>query len=189
MKKKLFNSKKGLGVGEVFIYIVAALTFAVIMIFGYKIINDFIHRGEDIQFLQFKNDLESSVKKIYSDYGSSRKETFHLPGGFDEVCFVDFNSLYNEKLCAYDLVACSIWKDNEKAKEGNADLNAGYDAAGENVFLKPAAAQQIKIFKFEVIPGKEGEEGFLCVPVVRGSFTIILEGKGDKTQLSLLKIN
>ena len=178
MKRKLFNNKKGLGVGEVFIYIVAALTFAVIMIFGYKIINDFIDRGEDVQFLQFKNDLESSVKKIYSDYGSSRKETFHLPGGFDQISFVDFDSLYNEQFCDYNPVACSFWK-------SSAGENGGYDAASENVFLKPAAAQQIKIFKFNVIPAKEGEEGFLCVPIVRGSFTIILEGKGDKTQLSL----
>ncbi len=178
MKKRLIRSKKGLGVGEVFIYIVAALTFAVIMIFGYKIINDFIHRGEDVQFLQFKNDLESSVKKIYADYGSSRKETFHLPGGFDQICFVDFDSSYNEKFCDYDTVACSFWKDD-------AGVEGGYDAASENVFLKPAAAQQIKIFQFSVIPAKEGEEGFLCVPIVKGSFTLILEGKGDRTELSL----
>ncbi len=178
MKKRVFNSKKGLGVGEVFVYIVAALTFAVIMIFGYKIINDFIHRGEEVQFLQFKNDLESSVKKIYADYGSSRKETFHLPGSFNQICFVDFDSPYNEKFCVNDPVACSFWKNN-------ADTQGGYAAAGENVFLKPTAAQQIKIFQFQVVPTKVGEEGFLCVPVVKGSFTVVLEGKGDRTQLSL----
>ncbi len=178
MTKRIFNGKKGLGVGEVFTYIVAALTFAVIMIFGYSIINSFIHRGEEVQFLQFKNNLEGSVKKIYADYGSSRKETFHLPGSFNQICFVDFAAQYNEQLCSYDPVACSIWKDSAAAE-------GGYDATSENVFLKPAAAQQINIFHFNVIPAKEGEEGFLCVPIVKGSFTIVLEGKGDRTQLSL----
>ncbi len=181
MKKRLIRSKKGLGVGEIFVYIVAALTFAVIMIFGYKIINDFIHRGEDVQFLQFKNDLEGSVKKIYADYGSSRKETFHLPGGFDQICFVDFDSPYNVKFCDYDAVACSFWKGISDQKGDD----SGYDLASENVFLKPAAAQQIKVFQFQVLPAKEGEEGFLCVPIVKGSFTLVLEGKGDRTELSL----
>ena len=63
MKHRFISGKKGLGAGQVFVYIVAALTFALIMIFGYKIINDLIHTGEDVQFLQFKTSLETSIKK------------------------------------------------------------------------------------------------------------------------------
>ena len=118
--------------------------------------------GEGVEAL-----LDSIVKRVPSP---------QIPSGPTKGLI--FDSLYNEQFCDYNPVACSFWK-------SSAGENGGYDAASENVFLKPAAAQQIKIFKFNVIPAKEGEEGFLCVPIVRGSFTIILEGKGDKTQLSL----
>lgn len=174
MAQRLFFGRKGLGVGQVFVYIVAALTFALIMIFGYKIINDFINRGEEVQFLQFKNNLESSVKKIYSEYGSVREETFRLPGGFNQICFIDFTLPYNPTLCDYDKVACNFWQDTED-----------YASAAENVFLTPAASQQIKVSLIHVVSAKEGEDGFLCVPVQKGVFTVRLEGKGDSTLLSL----
>lgn len=144
------------------------------MIFGYKIINDFINRGEEVQFLQFKNDLEASIKKIYSEYGSVREETFRLPSGFDQICFVDFTSPYNQKLCEYDAVACNFWKSG-----------GDYSSTAENVFLKPAAAQQIKVFMIHTTPAHEGEDGFLCVPIVQGNLMIRLEGKGDSTLVSL----
>ena len=61
----MFADKKGLGVGQVFIFIVAALTFALILMFGYRAIAGFLKSGEDVAFVQFKTGLESSVKKIY----------------------------------------------------------------------------------------------------------------------------
>ena len=70
---KIHFSKKAMGVGEVFVYIIAALTFALIMIFGYKAINQFLEKGQQVEFVQFKTELESSVKNIYSEYGSVRE--------------------------------------------------------------------------------------------------------------------
>jgi len=90
------TNKKGMGVGEVFVYIVAALTFALIMIFGYKAINDFLVSGEEVEFVQFKNSLESSISKIYTEYGAVRIQNFYVPGKYDQVCFVDFNVLYTD---------------------------------------------------------------------------------------------
>ena len=47
-------NKKAMGVGQVFVFIIAALSFALIMIFGYKAIGDFLPQGEKVQFYQFK---------------------------------------------------------------------------------------------------------------------------------------
>jgi len=44
-------NKKGLAIGQVFIFIVAAITFALIMIFGYKAISGFISSGEEVEFV------------------------------------------------------------------------------------------------------------------------------------------
>jgi len=60
--------KKGIGVGQVFIFIVAALSFALILIFGYRAIAGFLNSGEEVAFVQFKTSLESSIKKIYTEF-------------------------------------------------------------------------------------------------------------------------
>lgn len=163
-------NKKALGVGQVFIFIIAALTFSLIMIFGYRAITEFLQRGESIQFYQFKTDLENSVKKIYTEYGSVRTTQFHTPGMYKQVCFVDLAAEYNEELCAFDAVACDVWAD--------AQQRGGYAAADENVFLKPSAPVKIKVYSIST------ERGFLCLPIVEGTFTLMLEGRGDRTQIS-----
>ena len=169
--------KKGMGIGQVFIFIVAALTFALIMIFGYQAITDFLDKGEDVQFVQFKTELEKSVKKIYTEYGAVRVQQFSMPVGYEQVCFVDLD--YNEKnlhldgLCKKDQAACLIWEDS-----------SGYEGADENVFLKPPAPVKIKIHKIK-IASDQTTKGFLCVPVKNGAFRLVLEGKGDRTELSL----
>lgn len=158
---------KGIGVGQVFVFIIAALSFALIMIFGYKAIHDFVTKGEDVQFFQFKTDLENSIKRIYTEYGAVRIETFHLSTIYKQICFVDFDAPYDKKLCAFDQIACSLW-----------ESSSGFETVDENIFLKPSAPAQIKSGARIKM-----EEGFLCLPVADGTFKLGLEGKGDHTYL------
>lgn len=166
-----FN-KKGEGIGQVFVFIVAGLTFAFVMIFGYKAIADFLEKGETVEFLQFKNEIESDIKQIASEYGSVRQTTFYLPARYDEVCFVDLDATYDPEssLCDRNVIACDVW---ETASE-----EGGYEAADENVFFDPAAPVAIKVYKVEM------DEDYLCVPVSGGQFTLRLEGLGSRTKLS-----
>ncbi len=165
-----FN-KKGMGVGQVFIFIIAAVTFAMIMIFGYKAINGFLQSGEDVVFVQFKTGLESSVKKIYTEYGSVRIKQFTTPTEYRQICFVNLDAAYNSELCQFDQAACSVW-----------ESSSGYDSIDENVFLKPTAPVKIKVHEISIDP-EEGKD-FLCVPIKQGFFSVVLEGKGDRTELS-----
>jgi hypothetical protein len=160
-------SKKAMGIGQVFIFIVAVVTFAVIMIFGYKAVTDFLDQGEKVQFHQFKTGLESSVKRIYTEYGSVRIQEFNIPGGYEQVCFVDLNKPKKDDLCLKNQIACDVWESSQ-----------GYDTVDENVFLKPQAPSKIKVFNIKM------ENDFLCLPVVKGKFTVHMEGKGDHTYLS-----
>ncbi len=174
---KIHFSKKGMGVGEVFVYIIAALTFALIMIFGYKAINQFLEKGQQVELVQFKTELESSVKKIYSEYGSVREVRYRLPSGYTQVCFVDLDKRYNPNcntLPLTDPVACTVWK---QAQESAGEVK--YDNADENVFLTPPAPVKIKVYKIN-IPG-----GILCIPLTQSSFSLRLEGEGDKTALQI----
>ena len=163
-------NKKGMGIGQVFVFITAAITFAFILIFGYSAVNDFLDKGETVEFYQFKNSVESSVKKIFSEYGAVRHETFRVPVVHKQVCFVDLDTAYNVELCSLDPLACDVW-------ETAFDSGQGYDGADQNVFLQPPGDAAIKVFKLEI------ENGFLCIPIEGGSFELRLEGKGSRTKI------
>ena len=132
--------------------------------------SDFLEKGETVEFYQFKNTIESSVKKIFSEYGAVRHETFRAPVSHEQVCFVDLDAVYNADLCSFDPVACDVWETASLVAEG-------YLGADQNVFLKPAGPAAIKVFKLEL------DNGFLCLPIEGGEFELRLEGKGSRTRI------
>lgn len=174
--------KKGMGVGQVFLFIMAALTFSLIMIFGYKAINSFIKSGEQVEFVQFKTNLESSIQKISTEYGSVRMEQFRVPGKYTQVCFVNLDytpsEIEKEELCKKDQIACSVWDDAK---------NGGYEGVDENVFLTPSAEVKLKVGRLSMLNEVDGPVGYICFNVINGVFSVVLEGKGDKTELSKFK--
>ena len=191
--RKMLNNKKAMGVGQVFIFIVAAITFALIAIFGFKAIKAVMDSGEQVQFVQFKNELESSIKRIYTEYGSVRKETFNPGAEFTRICFVDLSRDYNDALCAQNQIACDLWKTaQDEAIEQNQERNQGtkpvepYDLVDQNVFLTPQVSIPIKVHHIELFADAQQTQrvGYLCRELSRGSFTVILEGKGDHTAIS-----
>jgi hypothetical protein len=173
-------NKKAMAVGQVFIFIIAGITFALVLIFGYKAVDGFLSQGEEVEFIQFRNDLQSSVKKIYTEYGSVRTEDFHPPGKYKRVCFVDLKyDKINEEmadLCRQDPNACDVWSGIQEGLYQ--DLNEV-----PNVFLTPTADNPITVHTIRLI--EQGQRtGFLCKDITRGSFNLRLEGKGSYTQLS-----
>ena len=181
-------NKKAMGIGQVFIFIMAAITFSLIMIFGYKAIGSFLKSGEDVAFVQFKTDMESSIRKIYTEYDSVREKKFYLPGGYDRICFVDFE--YNpdsnpqrveaeiNELCEIDPIACGAWREVL-----NEEPLYRHSATAENVFLKPPAPVKLKTHKVSVYDsdGMSKIKGFHCQKILNGNFAVTLIGKGDRT--------
>ncbi len=151
-----------------FIFIIAIITFALIMIFGYRAINDFLQRGQQVQFYQFKTDLEGSIQKIYTEYGAVRVERFAVPARYEQICFVDMDASYDASLCDHDLVACSVWQSAQ-----------GYGSVDENIFLKPVAPVKIKVERIQI------GNGYVCLTIMDGTFELLLQGKGDHALVSL----
>ena len=81
-------NKKGLAINQVFVFMVAGLIFALIMIFGYQAISGFIDTSEDVLFTKFKTSIEADVQKIHTDFGSIRKKTYILPWQWRPVIFI-----------------------------------------------------------------------------------------------------
>lgn len=164
---KFIIGKKAMGIQQVFVFIVSAIVLAMIIIFGYSAITDFLEKGEQVEFFQFKSSLESSISKIYSEYGAVRQQDYSLPMRYEQICFVDLDAEYDSALCDFNAVACDVW-------ETAYDSQMGYDGVDENVFLKPSAEVAIKVRKLEI------DGGFLCLPIEGGSFSLRLEGRGSK---------
>ena len=180
----MFDSKRGIGVGQAFIYILVAITFVMIMIFGFRAILGFIDTGEDVQFAQFKTDLESSIQSIYSQFGSVHTEKFHLPASYKLVCFVDLNKPYPaDDNCNFDAYGCDVWKDASARADAEDGTETGYDFAEENVFLRPYRERTVKIKVYPIAIDSSGDD-FLCLDIKSGSFSLRLKGLGSKTELS-----
>jgi len=181
-------NRKGVGVAQVFIFILAGVSFALIMIFGYKAIQGFLSSGEEVQIVQFKTDLESSIKKIYTEYGSVREERYKLPSSFQEICFVDLDypatSVDIENLRKENnLAGLALQEASEGIKQGK----EGYESVDENVFLSPSqqGLTQIKVYRISIGNASDTTAGYpyACLPIREGSFSLILEGKGDRTKI------
>jgi len=174
------KSRKGLGVGQVFIFIITAITFALILIFGYMVVEGLISKGEKVAFVQFKTDLESSVKKIYTEYGAISKEDFFLPAKYAKICFVNMDysgdkATQLEDLKKEDPIAAEAWESFDN-----------YDSASRNVFLTPIAEVPIKVYHLEIYDKIDGEVGFHCKRIMGGSLTLSLEGRGDSTRINCI---
>lgn len=180
----MVHQKKAMAIGQVFVFIIAGLTFALILIFGYTQVNKFLKTGETVQFAEFKTNLENSIKGIQTDYGSVRQKPFHLPAYYEKICFIDLNYKPSPQeiasLCAESQAACDVW---QEADQVNVEGKDGYAMSDANVFLKPIAPVIIKISPITISDNTNQKRGFLCRSIIQGSFTLIIEGKGDHTEL------
>tara|TARA_B100000315_G_C14591057_1_gene595832 strand:- start:4606 stop:5127 length:522 start_codon:yes stop_codon:yes gene_type:complete len=167
------KSKKGQIMGQVFIYIMSALIFALVMIYGYKAISDFIARADQVSEIELSTDLKTSISTIASSQDVKQK-SITVPNKFKEMCFVDLEIDPNpptgsKGLCDpthedYNLVICNFWK----------------SGAEQNVFLLPKPSD-IKIFVGKIAVGSEG---YICIPISNGKVKLRLEGLGDRTSIS-----
>ncbi len=176
-------NNKAMGIGQVFMFIVMALTFGLITIFGFKAVNDFLQKGEQVEFVSFKTDLESAVKRIESDFGSVRIEQLYPPGRFESICFVDMEYAATDEelamLCQWNELACQVWEEARTAIHQGDD---GYSAVDENVFLKPASLVPLKVSRIHMSSGY----GFACGMIEGGRMELRLEGRGSHTAVEII---
>ncbi|MFC1801138.1 hypothetical protein ACFLZB_01645 [Nanoarchaeota archaeon] len=190
----MLKNKKAQTIGQVFIYIMAIIIFAAILIFGYKAISEFIDRGESVGFITFKTDLEKSVKTIYSDYGSvtiyNVENPLRVPGKYEEICFVDLSKPLpsSGSFCANHPIACDAWGTAYQA--GISSGTDGWQEGEQNVFLRPLGEIAIKVYKITVDSNSnnvdDDSDGYLCFNLTQGRLNMRIEGKGDHAFISAI---
>ena len=155
----MVKSKKAQMIGQIFIFILAAVLFILILTYGYRAINTFLQRSEQVTLIEFKEELQSGIERIKRDYGSVRKLQLKVPRRYTEVCIVDPS-------CPDELQAI-------QPLMYNACLTGT-----ENVFLVPK--QETPIFVSDVVVDRPR---YLCI-TTSGVITLRLEGLGKKARVS-----
>lgn len=178
---------------QIFIYIIAIILFAFILIYGYNAIREFTKKAEDVTYLKFVSSLENTIKQN-SGYGDIEIKKFSISSDYEKICFVDLNdkstfTIKEEDTCLckraagcppedFDPVICDGWKDRK-----------------QNVFLVPPAPTPITVWNATVDGNDDGKEDtgtscagtncfYLCLPIANGKLDLRLEGKGNRVVIS-----
>ncbi|MEM4263652.1 MAG: hypothetical protein QW666_02030 [Candidatus Woesearchaeota archaeon] len=154
--------RKAQMIGQIFIFVLAALIFILILTYGYRAISNFLQRSEQVALIDFKTDLESAVETIKRDYGSVKKIELLVPKRYTEVCFVD---------------------PDKSKRPGDLEqerplMYATWLAGSENVFLVPKQEAPIYLEDIAV------EGGYTCISASHGKISLRLEGTGRKAKIS-----
>lgn len=166
------RGKKAEVPAQIMTYVLAAILFGLIMVFGYNVVVSMRMSSESVAMVKFKTQLEGDIKKMSMETGrTTRLYEYLSPGNFREVCFIDSDYLEG------DLTTTQI--DNlEAGCEGKKMLIDSADAGVQsNMFLFPGTVN------FE-IGSIEVDNGCVCIASRAGKFSMRMKGKGDRAEIS-----
>lgn len=156
--------KHAQGTSQVIVFILALLIGSLVLIFGYSAVVKIRNAALETEKAKFQSGLESTLKGL--SYGSTRKKSLNVPGGYLAICFADLNYLraqgedeFTSDL-DYAVVRDSIFSDVES-----------------NVFLMPDGIWSFYVGDLEI------EEGFACFNLSAGHAEVGFEGLGNRTRV------
>ena len=165
-----------------FIYIMAGVIFSLVLIFGYKAIDSLNRDAKNVEMVNLKKDLQSSIRDIASSQGQVKKE-FSIPSGHDKICFVDMteggancaagSNNFCDNMChpqsdgSVPEIICNMWEDN----------------VTHNIFLIPLAEIPISTARIEVFNESGAEVGAYCMDVSSRDIKVRLKGKGNRAEI------
>lgn len=160
--------KKAQTIGQVIMFLLAGLVFVLILIYGYRAITGLTKTGEQVELLNFKTDLQSSVETIKRDYGSVQKLELRVPKA-DWVFFVtdpkiaeshEIPSLESEYPLIYN-----TWL-----------------TGAENVFLLPSPEQSTPILVKDLVV--DNSKGYLRIDASSRKISLRVKGTGKTAKVS-----
>jgi hypothetical protein len=87
--------RKGQVQTQVFIYIIALVVIALVLIYGYSSIRSFIHSSDDVNYMQFQTDFTNTVDSMSHEYESVIKKEIKLPRMYTEMIVIDLTKTAN----------------------------------------------------------------------------------------------
>lgn len=184
--------RRGQIIGQVFIYVMAIITFGLVLLFGYKAVNKLVDQANNVALIQLRQEVQSAINSIGSSPDVD-KRVLNIPSKFRKICFLENASTSNLKKissclcklsnCVGSAPGCCIGR--SESDYYPPVCNAWKSGTDQNVFLVPLAEITIVVSKMVFEDDSGGNQWhYLCVPVRKGKVTLRLQGMGDSTQIS-----
>lgn len=173
--------KKSQIMGQIFVYVLAGIMFALILGYGYRAVNDFLARADQVTMIELRTELKSSIRSVASSQDVERK-TFHLPTDVKRICFVDLTTRDELKGSTY---LCDSSKTDDDPDDYNPIIcDSWIDNVPQNVFLVPKGSLNINVGKITLPSTSAVDIGYLCLDATGAKVSLRLEGRGDRTMIS-----
>jgi len=143
---------------QVFVYILTVVIVGLIFVFGFRAVNYFLDKGDQVSYIKFKTDIEDKVRILGPKYGTIDRAEFFIGGDFTEICFVDDSPIYSTHNIMNTLV------------------NSGIE---ENMFLFAGESPEK-----EYIGRIEVSGDYFCTNIIQGKLRLQFEGKGNRTLIT-----
>jgi hypothetical protein len=155
--------KKGQVQGQVFIYLLTLIITGMILLFGYNAITDLSKKAEQVEFIQFKNDLKQDFETMSSNYGDADTITYNAPSKVKEICFYQGGEDVN----------FSLPDDLNPLIKGELE-----DKTGNNAFLVMGNGipDPMKLSRIEI---NNSNYDILCIEINNNRLKLRLESLGD----------
>ena len=153
------KTKRG-QIANVFIYVISVVIISIILIMGYKFISGTKESISKTDLTLLRTKLTSDIKSISSDFGSSKKVSYSVPGSA-ELCLVDLDKkdeIPQSELEDYPLVKDSI--------ESNVKKNA--------FLLGPSTFESYYIGNISTT-----DPSLICLKPIAGKVNFIIKGLGN----------
>ena len=157
-------------------YVLAAVLFGLIMVFGYNAVVTIRASGDQVSLVQLKTGVEGAVHKMSLETGRSIEPyEFLSPGGFTQICFL--SSDYIRKTPAENMLTkLNTLKTKSSCKDKNIIIDSANSGATKNMFLFPGTTS-FDIGRIEV------DNGCQCMEILSGKITFRLQGKGNSAKV------
>ncbi len=85
--------KKAQLMSQPFYYIFIIIVIALVLVFGYRMINNLLNLQEQSKFVQFREDFKKEVNDVYTKNPGTRiSQELLIPKDLKEVCFKQFQT-------------------------------------------------------------------------------------------------
>lgn len=162
--------KRGQTVNQVFIFLISAMIFSMVVIYGYRAVTSIGESQEKAILSEFRDTLMNRVEQIALDYGSVKRVAVSLPTNYREVCFLDNKAIREME------------PETGARKELEDNYPIIYDSVisgvKQNVYLLPLSDVPIVLENIEI------PESFFCLENKGGSIVLRLEGLGDRVSIT-----
>jgi len=183
--KRCIKGKKGIMVGQIFIYSLSLFIVSFILIYGYTVISDFIGSSSNVELLQFQKNVENYVKSYSTEYGSEGYKEISAPGDIITICFTDYYDLSSSlNPCSGLTTIYQVIDDSYNTDGLSRDVREK-----KNIFLvdvKGEVTNSYYLGNVSVMPQSGGPVScnYLCIDSLQGKFHVRIKGKGIGVEIS-----